>query len=99
MTGMKRGCPRFAHLPCRYCPAGTEQVDPDGGAGMKTERRLRIAALSPCPPDLSTGHALETTYHLHLVSDATDETINSVTRACLVQFEAVEPVEHSWTLI
>jgi regulator of PEP synthase PpsR (kinase-PPPase family) len=42
---------------------------------------------------------LETTYHLHLVSDATGETINSVTRACLVQFEGVEPVEHSWTLI
>jgi len=42
---------------------------------------------------------VETTYHLHLVSDATGETINSVTRACLVQFEGVEPIEHSWTLI
>ena len=42
---------------------------------------------------------METTYHLHLVSDATGETINSVTRACLVQFEGVEPIEHSWTLI
>jgi regulator of PEP synthase PpsR (kinase-PPPase family) len=38
-------------------------------------------------------------HHLHLVSDATGETINSVTRACLVQFEGVEPIEHSWTLI
>jgi [pyruvate, water dikinase]-phosphate phosphotransferase / [pyruvate, water dikinase] kinase len=38
-------------------------------------------------------------FHLHLVSDATGETINSVARACLVQFEGVEPVEHSWTLI
>ena len=38
-------------------------------------------------------------YHLHLVSDATGETLNSVTRACLVQFEGVTPVEHSWTLI
>jgi regulator of PEP synthase PpsR (kinase-PPPase family) len=42
---------------------------------------------------------LETIYHLHLVSDATGETINSVTRACLVQFEGVEPIEHGWTLI
>ena len=42
---------------------------------------------------------METIYHLHLVSDATGETINSVTRACLVQFEGVEPIEHSWTLI
>jgi regulator of PEP synthase PpsR (kinase-PPPase family) len=38
-------------------------------------------------------------YHLHLVSDATGETINSVARACLAQFEGVEPAEHIWTLI
>ncbi len=38
-------------------------------------------------------------FHLHLVSDATGETINSVARACLVQFEGVEPVEHNWSLI
>ena len=38
-------------------------------------------------------------FHLHLVSDATGETINSVARACLVQFEGVEPVEHYWSLI
>lgn len=40
-----------------------------------------------------------TKYHLHLVSDATGETVNSVARACLVQFKGVEPIEHSWTLI
>ena len=38
-------------------------------------------------------------FHLHLVSDATGETINSVARACLVQFEGVEPTEHIWTLV
>lgn len=38
-------------------------------------------------------------YHLHLVSDATGETINSVARACLVQFRGVAPVEHVWSLI
>jgi regulator of PEP synthase PpsR (kinase-PPPase family) len=37
--------------------------------------------------------------HLHLVSDATGETINSVARACLVQFRGVSPVEHVWSLI
>lgn len=37
--------------------------------------------------------------HLHLVSDATGETINSVARACLVQFEGIEPQEHVWSLI
>ncbi len=40
-----------------------------------------------------------TVHHLHLVSDATGETINSVARACLVQFEGVEPSEHVWSLI
>ncbi len=40
-----------------------------------------------------------TIHHLHLVSDATGETINSVARACLVQFEGVEPIEHVWSLI
>ncbi|MEE8226463.1 MAG: kinase/pyrophosphorylase, partial [Kiloniellales bacterium] len=40
-----------------------------------------------------------TVYHMHLVSDATGETVNSVARACLVQFEGAEPIEHSWTLI
>ncbi len=39
------------------------------------------------------------THHLHLVSDATGETIHSVARACLVQFEGVEPLEHVWSLI
>ena len=37
-------------------------------------------------------------FHLHLVSDSTGETIHSVARACLVQFEHVEPVEHAWPM-
>ena len=38
-------------------------------------------------------------FHLHLVSDATGETIHGVARACLVQFEGVEAIEHVWSLI
>jgi len=38
-------------------------------------------------------------FHLHLVSDATGETIHSVARACIAQFEGVEPNEHHWTLV
>lgn len=37
--------------------------------------------------------------HLHLVSDATGETIHSVARACVSQFEEVEAVEHNWSLV
>ena len=40
-----------------------------------------------------------TAHHLHLVSDSTGETINTVARACLVQFSGVEPREHVWSLV
>lgn len=39
------------------------------------------------------------TFHLHLVSDATGETINSVARACVSQFDQVQPIEHFWNLV
>jgi len=38
-------------------------------------------------------------FHLHLVSDATGETINSVARAALAQFENVKAIEHFWSLV
>ena len=38
-------------------------------------------------------------FHLHLVSDATGETINSVARAAIAQFAGVEVVEHFWSLM
>ena len=38
-------------------------------------------------------------FHIHLVSDATGETIHSVARACLAQFEGITPVEHFWNLV
>jgi [pyruvate, water dikinase]-phosphate phosphotransferase / [pyruvate, water dikinase] kinase len=38
-------------------------------------------------------------FHLHLVSDATGETINSVARACVAQFDHVRPIEHFWNLV
>ncbi len=36
----------------------------------------------------------ETLHHIHLVSDATGETINSIARACIVQFDNVKAQEH-----
>ncbi len=38
-------------------------------------------------------------FHLHLVSDSTAETVSSVARATLAQFEDVEAQEHVWPLI
>ena len=38
-------------------------------------------------------------YHLHLVSDATGETIQNIARACLVQFDGVEVERHLWPMV
>lgn len=38
-------------------------------------------------------------FHLHLVSDATGETINMVARAALVQFENIDYTEHAWNMV
>jgi len=38
-------------------------------------------------------------FHLHLVSDATGETVNILARACLVQFDNIQATEHLWTMV
>jgi len=38
-------------------------------------------------------------YHIHLVSDSTGETIETLTRACVAQFEHISVCEHVWTLV
>jgi len=40
-----------------------------------------------------------TKFHLHLISDSTGGTLNSVVKACLAQFEGVENEQHFWPLI
>ena len=40
-----------------------------------------------------------TKFHLHLVSDATGETLNAVAKAAITQFAGAEPVTHVWSLI
>lgn len=38
-------------------------------------------------------------FHLHLVSDSTGETVCSVARAAIVQFDGIDAEEHVWSLI
>lgn len=38
-------------------------------------------------------------FHLHLVSDSTGDTVHAVARACLVQFDNAEAIEHIWSLV
>lgn len=40
-----------------------------------------------------------TPFHLHLVSDSTGETVVTVARAALVQFDGLRAVEHMWSMI
>ena len=44
---------------------------------------------------MSTGKK----FHLHLVSDATGETLISIAHAAIVQFEDADPIEHTWALV
>src|SRR5260370_11237505 len=37
--------------------------------------------------------------HVHLVSDSTGETVSSLARACLVQYEGIFVQEHIWSLV
>lgn len=38
-------------------------------------------------------------HHLYLISDSTGETVQSIGRACAVQFEDIEVVEHLWPMV
>lgn len=38
-------------------------------------------------------------FYLHLVSDATGVTLQGLARACLAQFEGIDPVERFWPLV
>jgi hypothetical protein len=38
-------------------------------------------------------------FHLHLVSDSTGETVGLVARACLAQFENIDATEHLWAMV
>jgi regulator of PEP synthase PpsR (kinase-PPPase family) len=49
----------------------------------------------PAILSLMSGHRI----NLHLVSDATGETLNAIARATTVQFEHAEIVYHRWSLI
>jgi [pyruvate, water dikinase]-phosphate phosphotransferase / [pyruvate, water dikinase] kinase len=40
-----------------------------------------------------------TRFHLHLVSDSTGETVETLARACLVQFDDVQAIEHVWSMV
>ncbi len=46
-----------------------------------------------------TIHSVMRPFHLHLISDSTGETVSTIARATISQFEMVDPVEHNWALV
>ena len=42
---------------------------------------------------------MPTRLHLHLISDSTGETLDSLVKAGLAQFEGIEPVKHFWPML
>ena len=62
------------------------------------------ATLPPIPrfsrPRCGVKHGVANrNFHVHLVSDSTGETVSSVARACLVQYEGIFVQEHVWSLV
>ena len=61
-------------------------------------RVLQALSFLDLKRSIESSIMVETLFHIHLVSDATGETINNMARACLVQFEQIKVREHHWNL-
>jgi regulator of PEP synthase PpsR (kinase-PPPase family) len=80
---------------------------PDSGINPYVGRRIwQVHRLADSDPqsgrDSSTARgkrAVLTRFHLHLVSDSTGDTVHSVARACLVQFDEAQAIEHVWSMV
>jgi len=68
-------------------------------SGMESTRAATHQRYPAVPADRCTGVCGLTRFHLHLVSDSTGDTVHSVARACLVQFEDAEAIEHIWSMV
>src|SRR3984893_7175104 len=82
-------------------PEAWDRSSNGGRTGIKSPLsscRLRCQQARSAYPQLRREQAM-TRFHLHLVSDATGDTVHSVARACLVQFEDAEAIEHIWSVV
>ena len=83
----------------RHSPQGDERPEHFWFAGKKFVMACESGQLSPLAHNLPDRIGVTNDFHFHLVSDATGETILSVARAAVAQFEAVEAHEHVWSLV
>jgi len=73
-------------------------------AGGQAWVGAKCQARASHPPGTHLPHGYAQTlppnrFHLHLVSDSTGETVSSLARACVVQFDGFEPIPHLWWLV
>src|SRR5262249_5544960 len=86
-----------------------EGRDGKGESRPESARSGQVARLSPLcllqsriSPGGPVGQVVRMpgrNFHVHLVSDSTGETVSSVARACLVQYEGIFVQEHVWSLV
>jgi hypothetical protein len=83
-----------------------EKIGETGDDQSRNGDRVWFAGIitTAIPIELGINHdatdpTAVTRLHLHLVSDSTGETVHSVARACLVQFDDVQAVEHVWSMV
>lgn len=66
---------------------------------------IELVTLAPSTYTVHNSHFIHRSstgmkkFHLHLVSDSTGETVSSVARASMAQFDAAQPEEHIWSLV
>ena len=99
---------RFAGISCRTVPRGRTSGR-QGELGPESSPSSERPLLSPIclgQSRVSPGRACGVSwavanrnFHVHLVSDSTGETVSSVARACLVQYEGIFVQEHVWSLV
>ena len=89
-------------------PETVKQMSVENNAGTHPTRDRGTPVLSRQPSNSPhrgedksavAGAAGVIRFHLHLVSDSTGETVHSVARACLVQFDDAQAVEHVWSMV
>ena len=67
-------------------------------AFRRASRRVFYPQFHPVP-EQRDKEAFVREFHMHLVSDATGETVIGAARACVAQFDGVRPIEHFWNLV
>src|SRR5262249_37142631 len=82
---------------------GVESRERIGGARMRLglssdDSHAYPQALAERPHNKEIPGAM-TRLHLHLLSDSTGETLETVAKAGLAQFEGVEAVKHFWPMV